>query len=169
MRDVPERKVIHEETTVDNRREPVVVQPGPVATTGAPVVNESRTVDVYDNPVERKLHNLEQISRLIYFVFGVLEILLLFRFVLKLLAANPDSGFGSFIYNVTWPFVAPFAGVLGQPMVPQTGSVIEFPTLLAIAVYALLSWGIVKLLWIIGNPGPVDHTVTTSVDRHQRF
>lgn len=183
--DIPQRKIIREETVVDNNppavvqpvvQQPVVtnapvVQQAPVvaAAPAAPVVQESVTSDVYDNPIERKVHSLNQISRLIYFVFGLLEILLLFRFVLKLLAANPNSGFGAFIYGLTEIFVAPFYGVLAQFYVPQTGSQLELPTLLAIAVYALISWAIVKLIWIIGDPGTADRTVTTAVNRRQRL
>ena len=77
------------------------------------------------------------------YLFGLLEILLAFRFVLKLTGANAAAGFTSFIYGTTAIFTAPFRAVF--PTTAVSGSVFEWTTLLAIAVYALLGWGIAKL------------------------
>jgi hypothetical protein len=51
------------------------------------------------------------VSNILYILFGLLEILLAFRFVLLLLGANRDSGFVSFVYALSAPFVAPFYGI----------------------------------------------------------
>jgi hypothetical protein len=80
-----------------------------------------------------------------YFV-GLLEVLLVFRFVLKLLGANSFAGFTSFIYGITQPFAAPFLSVFGITKVE--GSVFEWTTLLAILVYWLIAVAIIKLLLI---------------------
>ena len=66
--------------------------------------------------------------------------------MLKLLDANPDAGFSSLIYGLTWPFVALFQGVFPEPS--ARGSVLELSTLLAMIVYALLAWGIVRVIEI---------------------
>jgi len=89
-------------------------------------------------------------ANFVYVLFGIVEALVLIRFVLKLLAANPDAGFSSFIYNVTAPLVAPFQGVFATPA--SNGSVLELASLLAIVVYALLSWGIVRLIELAQRP-----------------
>ena len=60
------------------------------------------------------------------------------RFVLKLIAANPDSGFTVFIYGITGVFIAPFNAIMGTPTFG--GSSFEVTTLIAMAVYALLFW-----------------------------
>ncbi len=88
------------------------------------------------------------LANAVWFLLGALEILLAFRFFLKLLGANPSSGFVSFIYTVTSGFTAPFRGIFSTP---TTGgnivtSVFETGTLLAMIVYALIGWGIVKLV-----------------------
>jgi hypothetical protein len=66
-----------------------------------------------------------------------------FRLILKLLAANPTAGFSSLIYNISYPFIAPFQTVFSVSQV--AGSIFEWTTLLAMLVYGLIAWGIVKL------------------------
>lgn len=88
-------------------------------------------------------------QRIIWFVVGLLNILLITRFILLLLGANNDAGFVTFIYNITAPFVAPFVGIFGEPTYGQF--MIEWSSLLAIIVYSLIAWGIVKLI-TLANP-----------------
>lgn len=83
-------------------------------------------------------------TQIVWYLFGLLEILLAFRFVLKLFGANPTAGFSSFIYAITYIFTAPFLTVFKISQV--LGSIFEWTTLLAMFVYGLLAWGIVKLL-----------------------
>lgn len=83
-------------------------------------------------------------QRIVWFFVGVITVLLALRFVLLLLAANRDAGFVDFIYTVSGLFVAPFIGIFGEPTYGQ--SVLEVSSILAIVVYALVGWGIVKLL-----------------------
>jgi uncharacterized protein YggT (Ycf19 family) len=73
-------------------------------------------------------------------------VLLAFRFVLKLLAANPSAGFSSFIYTISYPFAAPFLNVFHASKVE--GGVFEWTTLLAMFVFWLIAWGIVKLFFM---------------------
>jgi uncharacterized protein YggT (Ycf19 family) len=80
----------------------------------------------------------------VYLIFGVIEVLILIRFFFKLLAANPSAGFSSFIYNITAPLVAPFEGVFPSPT--RNSSEVELASLLAIVVYALLTWVIIRLI-----------------------
>lgn len=92
-------------------------------------------------------------KRVIYYVLGLLEILLAFRFVFKLLGANPGSGFVSFIYSITQIVLAPFTAIF-RPAVTQgieTKAVLEPSTLIAMVVYALIAWGIVKLIMTLNE------------------
>jgi hypothetical protein len=88
-------------------------------------------------------------TQAVWYILGLLEALLAFRFVLKLLGANPRAGFTDFIYTVTAPFAAPFLNVFRVTRVE--GSVFEWTTLLAMLVYALIAWGVVKL-FIMSRP-----------------
>jgi len=85
-----------------------------------------------------------------YFILGTLEILLAFRFVLKLLGASLASGFVGFIYTITGIFILPFEGIFHRGVTQgiETVSVFEPSTFVAMIVYAIVVWGIVKLIRI---------------------
>lgn len=87
---------------------------------------------------------------LIYYIFGALEILLAFRMVLKIAGASLASGFVNMIYAVTGILIMPFEGIFrrGIAQGAETTSVFEPATLVAIVVYAIVAWGIVKLVRI---------------------
>jgi len=138
------------EVAVDRREEKVVTeQPGYAAT-------EQVTHDV---AAERRLV-LFQVTRIVWAVLVLLEVLLGLRFMLKLIAANPDSGFAAFMYGITGPFVAPFTGLIGTPM--SGGTILEVTTLIAMAVYALFFWGVVSVIRIAADR-PIARTITRSV------
>jgi hypothetical protein len=94
--------------------------------------------------------------RIVYYLLGVLEALLGIRLILKLLGANPKSAFVTFIYNVTGIFLAPFEGIFRNAISSgiETKSVLEPGTIIAMLIYALIAWGIVKLIRIIKNRKP---------------
>lgn len=87
---------------------------------------------------------------IIHYIMGLLETILGLRFLFMLLGANPRSGFASFLYAITGIFVSPFTGIFNP--VSTTGlaarSVFDPATVVAMAIYALAGWGIVKLLRI---------------------
>jgi len=96
------------------------------------------------------------VSRVVLFVFGFIEVLIGIRFVLKLLGANAVAPFVQFIYGVSAIFVAPFNAIFGTASV--AGSVFEWSSLVAIAIYALVAWGIVALIRAV-NPRDRSETV----------
>ncbi len=69
------------------------------------------------------------------------------RFLLKLMAANPDNAFAQLVYFFTSPFLFIFVGLTRKPSFD--GIVIEFYDLIAIMVYFVLAWVIVRLVWIL--------------------
>lgn len=97
--------------------------------------------------------NSQTIEYLFYFFFGVLEILLAFRIVLKLTGANITSGFVSLIYGLTRIFILPFEGIFQRGYVQgvETTAVLEPSALVAMIVYAVLAWGIIKLIRIFSG------------------
>ena len=94
--------------------------------------------------------NTQTIEYLIYFFFGALEILLVFRLVLKLLGASMASGFVRLVYGLSGIFIMPFEGIFrrGYTQGVETTSVLEPSTIVALIVYMVLAWGIVKLVRI---------------------
>jgi hypothetical protein len=95
----------------------------------------------------------ETFEYLVYFFFGALDILLSFRLVLKLMGASVSSTFVSFIYGLTGLFIAPFEGIFRRGISEgiETTSVLEPATVVAIIVYSLLAWGIVRLIRIFSG------------------
>ena len=89
-------------------------------------------------------------KNIVYYILGVLEVLLAFRLVFKLLGANPQSPFVSFIYSVSQAFLSPFTGIFRSAVTKgiEAQSVLEPTTIIAMIVYAILAWGIVKLIEI---------------------
>lgn len=96
------------------------------------------------------------VTRVVWFVFGVIEVLIAIRFVLELLSANGAAGFVQFIYGLSGVFMAPFIAILGTQRV--SGATFEWSALLAIAVYALVAWGVVALIRAV-NPRDRSETV----------
>lgn len=99
------------------------------------------------------------VVKIVYFILGVLEIFLGLRLILKLLGASPNNAFVPFIYNVTRIFVAPFSGIFSTAVTQgvETKAVLEPGTIIAMLIYALLAWGIVKLIIIIRNKKPAGY------------
>lgn len=88
-------------------------------------------------------------QRIVWFIAGLISIIIALRFALLLLGANQAAGFTDLVYGISGVFVAPFVGIFGEPTYGT--SVFEVSSLLAIAVYLLIAFGIAKLL-TIGRP-----------------
>lgn len=92
-------------------------------------------------------------GNVVWYIYGVIAVLLGFRFVLKLFGANTGSGFVDFIYSVSGVLTSPFDNIFGVATA-RTGdvrSVFEPSILVAIAVYGLIAWGIVRLIRLNHN------------------
>lgn len=112
---------------------------------GGQVRQETKKVDTSSSAGAQTM-----LANIVWFIVGGIEILLISRFVLKLLGANPNSGFVDFIYGVSGALTAPFDNIFGV-LSTTTGSVesvFEPSILVAAVVYALIGWGIIKLLTI---------------------
>lgn len=83
-------------------------------------------------------------TQVIWYILGIVEVLLAFRFILKLLGANAGAGFTSFVYGITYVFATPFLTVFRSSQI-VAGSIFEWTTLLAMVVYWIVAMGIVQL------------------------
>ena len=91
-----------------------------------------------------------RVGQVIYVILGIVIALIVIRVILKALAANTAAAFTDLVYNVTGPLVAPFQGIFATPT-SSRGSVFELSSLVAIVVYALIAWAIVRLIDIAGR------------------
>lgn len=83
--------------------------------------------------------------QVIWYILGVIEVLLAFRIFLRMAGAYP-SGFTNLIYTLSAPFALPFRGILKTT---DEGGVIEWSTFVAMIVYVLLAYGLVQLMQFI--------------------
>jgi hypothetical protein len=117
------------------------------------------TVTTQDGSVKSEATISQTREYLVYYLFGTIEVLLGFRLVLKLMGASLSSGFVKLIYAITGIFIMPFEGIFRRGFTQgiETTSVIEPSTIVAIIVYIVLAWGIVKLIRIFsGEKQPTD-------------
>jgi YggT family protein len=104
-------------------------------------------------------------TQLIWLLFGILIGMIGLRILLMLIGANPANPFANFVYSFTDLFLWPFAGLTGSPGV--NGMVLDIPAIIAIFVYALLAWVIVKIVRIIVyRPTSSSSVETYRRDRH---
>ena len=85
--------------------------------------------------------------QVIWYILGIIEVILALRILLKLLGAYTQSGFTSFIYAISNPFALPFAGILGVTGVSEM--ILEWSTLFAMAIYAIVAYGIVAFFQLV--------------------
>jgi uncharacterized protein YggT (Ycf19 family) len=93
------------------------------------------------------------VTRVVVLVFTVIEVVLLIRFAMKLLGANPSQPLVAGLYAITEPLVRPFQGIWPQQDTPV---VFDLPALLAIGFLFLIAALVVALVRAIaGNRAAV--------------
>ncbi|MGA7733544.1 MAG: hypothetical protein WCD37_19950 [Chloroflexia bacterium] len=187
-----QRQVIrNEEVLVEGEPQQTVVSqttvgtPGvaPASATGATTVQTASTspgdrvmqrnvAEEVIDPAGEKAASVDWLSRIVWFLVGLMSILLLLRFVLLASGADESAGFSQLIYNLTGWMVAPFAGLFGRsityPGAAGTG-VIEFESLIAIVVYMLIGWGITKLAQLALGTNRTSSTVYSDTERRTKM
>jgi hypothetical protein len=86
-------------------------------------------------------------TQLIWLALGLVEALIAMRIILKLIGANAESLFASFIYGFSYLFLFPFEGLVGTPT--SGGVILEISSIIAMLVYALLFWAFERIVWVI--------------------
>lgn len=84
------------------------------------------------------------------FTIAIIEILLVFRFVLRLLGARPEASFVSWVYQTTLPLLQPFLFAFPTPSI-RGGFALEFTTLFAIFAYAFIGYVLQEVLTLLGK------------------
>jgi hypothetical protein len=125
-----------------------------VTETNSAGVNESgEVVKERTQRVETKTNAKTAVVNFVWYIYGLFTFLLGIRMFLKLFGANSANGFVDLIYSVSGVLSAPFDSIFGVTTAEagNTESVFEPSILVAIAVYALIAWGIAKLLTLNEN------------------
>jgi uncharacterized protein YggT (Ycf19 family) len=123
-----ERSTVRETSVVDQNRIP-----------SDPAVSTTvRTTDAASVPARPE--SAAVAARVVGFLFGVLQALLILRLVLLVLIANPGNDIVALILNATDPFVEPFRGMFALDRVrADVGSVFDLA-----ALVALIGWTLVE-------------------------
>lgn len=87
----------------------------------------------------------------IWLVTGIVDAVVVIRFGFELLGASSRAGFVRFIYDITRALVLPFHGIFGTAASGQY--VFEPESLVAIAIYSLIGWGLASLVRVLFQRG----------------
>ena len=90
---------------------------------------------------------MKLIQSLFTFTMGLVEMILVFRFILKLLGASQLAPMVNWVYQTSQPLLRPFLFAFPQPAVQ--GFVLEFTTLFAIFAYAVIGYVVQEVLEIM--------------------
>jgi hypothetical protein len=110
-----------------------------------------KRVDVYEDKNLRRATLRSLTTGIIYFLLGVLEVILGLRFIFRLLGANKGNSFTLSLYDFSHIFAGPFNGIFNDQAIGAK-SVFELSTLIAMLIYALIGWGLVALSRVIFAP-----------------
>ena len=145
------------------REDSIVVSPTRTTQTH---VRREHTDMAYENVASRREYHREKTVwrayHTVWFVIGIIEALLAFRFLFELLAANPNNEFAQLVYGLSYPFAAPFQSIFG--ITSLANSLFDWSLIVAAAVYMLIGYGIVQMLRII-KPVHTEDTSQTVVVR----
>jgi hypothetical protein len=131
----------------------VEVRPGTVVNSNELAVDQGGPMRASQESVRERRNTVGKTVDYAWYVLAVLEVFLAARFLFELTAAGPAAGFVKLIYGVTQPFVWPFNGVFGTPQ--QGNNVFDTNVLIAMAVYAVIAWGVTRLLVMTIEPPSV--------------
>jgi uncharacterized membrane protein len=116
--------------------------------------------------LEHRLHTFKAMQ-LIWLGLGILEALIGLRVIFKLIAVDPGNILAGLLYSLTNVFLFPFSGLTPTPA--SGGMILEISSLIAMVVYALLAWAVVKLVEVIfyrPREAVVNVTESTSSQEH---
>ena len=125
------------------------VKESEVETNKTAVARDGRIVKERTRETATEASSKTVIVNIIWLVYGVIAVLLAGRFIFKLTGAN-NTGFVNFIYSITNFLSKPFDSIFGATTAAagHIKSVIQPSIIVAIVVYGLIAWGLVKLLGI---------------------
>jgi uncharacterized protein YggT (Ycf19 family) len=128
-----------------DERERVVTHTEEPAPAGTPAEPAPATHDhaVSETTIRRGPGPLAMVERLVVFVFGLIQALIVMRVILLLLAAREANPIVEFVYDLSEIFVAPFRGMFAMDTVPAGQAALDVA-----AIVALIGWTILELLII---------------------
>ena len=127
------------------------------------VVVQQSGDQIYEEHVVQNV-NLEyreaiyKVTQFVWLLFGALEALIGIRVILMLIGANPGNPFTILVYQLSDLFLWPFRNIVANPAFQN--HVFEIPSIIAMIVYPLIGWAIVRLIWVIFYRSPTSEVTT---------
>ncbi|MCW5853171.1 MAG: YggT family protein [Anaerolineae bacterium] len=155
-----QQEVYHQEVVSNGP----AVAPAPVTAREVHTTVTTHPAPVVDNTVVRERtvvsgpayttteYTLGKVTQIMNYILGVFEALMLLRFVLRFIGANPTNAFAQLIYGLTEPMAALFNNLIPNPAVAGSNIVIEITTLIAMLFWALLFGAGIRLLRLALSP-----------------
>lgn len=103
-----------------------------------------------------------KITQFIWLLFGALEALLGIRVILMLIGANTGNPFTVLVYQLSDLFLWPFRSIVANPAFQN--HVLEITTIIAMIIYPLIGWAIVRLVWVLFYRSPTSEVTTYDRD-----
>src|SRR5215213_10559426 len=124
-------------------------------------VHEERVVQNVNLEYRETLH---RVAQFVWLLFGALEALIGIRVILMLIGANPANPFTAFVYQLSSLFLWPFQNIVVNPAFQN--SVLEITSIIAMIVYPLIGWAIVRLIWVVFYRAPSSQVTTYDRETH---
>lgn len=138
-----------------SEREKVVVQQS------GDHVHEERVVQNVNLEYREAIY---KVTQFIWLLFGGLEALIGIRVILLLIGANPANPFTVLVYQLSDLFLWPFQNIVANPAFQN--HVLEITSLIAMIVYPLIGWAIVRLIWVLFYRSPSSQVTTYHREIH---
>src|ERR1044071_4627685 len=103
-----------------------------------------------------------KVTQFIWLLFGALEALIGIRVILMLIGANPANPFALLVYELSDLFLWPFRNIVVNPGFQN--HILEITSIIAMIVYPLVGWAIVRLIWVIFYRSPTSEVTTYDRD-----
>jgi YggT family protein len=112
--------------------------------------NQRLAVEENNRAVEAANQNsaVARMVNIVYYLFGIVELVLVIRVLLHLVAANSGNAFANFVDTISYPFVVLFSTLVQNPVLGST-SVLEITTIIAMVVWAVVAWLVARLVWLL--------------------
>ncbi len=109
-------------------------------------VQEKRVIE--DN-LDVQSEVARKVTGLIWLALSAVETVIGLRFLLTLVEANRNNLFASWIYAASDWLLLPFQGLLKNPVI--NGIELDILALVALLVYSLATYLVVRLVWLVFN------------------
>lgn len=131
---------------------PVEIEKEVTTSSNGPVSDQvSQTATTTQAPTDNETKDAQSDrgNAWIWYIVGIIDLALVLRGLFHLFGAR-SVGFADLLYSITGIFVAPFRGIFDNPKVE--GSYFDMAAIVAIIIYTLLGWIIVRLIDLATRP-----------------